>query len=112
MNKQQAIKWLTGISGALLFTGFVGYIGNQNEAAAGTNTTASSGTVQSQNREEIFNDSSNQPRWDFDSGTSSDSGNGVTPPGSDGSSFPDNFTAPDSSSSGSQSQGRMRTRAS
>lgn len=36
MNNQTRIKWITGLSGALLFTGFIGYINHNEQSAAST----------------------------------------------------------------------------
>lgn len=117
MKKQQWVKWLTGVSGALLFTGFVGYIGNQNQVDAGS----AAASNQTQQDSSIFENSQNQPRWDFDSDSGTDSGSSTDQgfgPGRDrsyssgdsGSSSGSGFS--DNSSSDSQDSGRMRTRAS
>lgn len=77
MKKQTWVKWLTGVSGALLFTGFVGYIDNSGSAHSDNSSlTASSGYEQSQDNDR--NSTQQQPRerrGDFGSGFDrSDSG--------------------------------------
>ncbi|WP_379152542.1 hypothetical protein [Paenibacillus sp. sgz5001063] len=75
MKKQNLIKWLIGVTGAVLFTGFIGYINHSEAAQSDSSLAISSGYEQAQepNRDSTA-DGPRQRRGDFGSGFSGSTG--------------------------------------
>ncbi|MEW4369933.1 hypothetical protein [Paenibacillus kandeliae] len=72
MNNQTRIKWMTGLSGALLFTGFIGWIQHNEQAEASTTDHSLAGNVSAlpQNDEQSASTLDVlQQQWSEESGT-------------------------------------------
>lgn len=106
MANHKWTKWIVGLSGAVLFSGFVGYISNHDTASATSGTTNSS---------QFNNDDLNslQDQFDSQSGSSSDDQGGSSTFGRGfGRHGGQDFSGGDTGQSGSESDGGMRTHAS